>query len=54
MNDALVESLRGAVEAAPDDLTLRSHLAELVVLGAVAPDADHWASVSPRSRTPVD
>jgi SpoVK/Ycf46/Vps4 family AAA+-type ATPase len=31
MNDALIESLRRAVEAAPDDLTLRSHLAELLV-----------------------
>jgi SpoVK/Ycf46/Vps4 family AAA+-type ATPase len=30
MNDALIESLRRAVEAAPDDLTLRLHLAELL------------------------
>jgi SpoVK/Ycf46/Vps4 family AAA+-type ATPase len=31
MNDALIESLRRAVEAAPDDLALRLHLAELLV-----------------------
>jgi SpoVK/Ycf46/Vps4 family AAA+-type ATPase len=31
MNDALIESLRRAVEAAPADLTLRLHLAELLV-----------------------
>jgi SpoVK/Ycf46/Vps4 family AAA+-type ATPase len=31
MNDALIESLRRAVEAAPDDLTLRLHLAGLLV-----------------------
>jgi len=31
MNDALIESLRRAVEAAPHDLTLRLHLAELLV-----------------------
>lgn len=31
MTDALIESLRRAVEAAPDDRTLRLHLAELLV-----------------------
>jgi predicted Zn-dependent protease len=31
MNDALIESLHRAVEAAPDDLTRRLYLAELLV-----------------------
>ena len=46
MDDALIESLSRAVEAAPDDLTLRLHLAELLVGAGRGDDAvTHLATV---------
>jgi AAA+ superfamily predicted ATPase len=39
MSDALINSLVAAVEARPDDLTLRLHLAELLVAAGRGPEA---------------
>lgn len=39
MTDALIASMRRAVEAAPDDVVLRLHLAELLVDAGKADDA---------------
>ena len=39
MTDALIVSMRRAVEAAPDDVVLRLHLAELLVNAGKGDDA---------------
>lgn len=39
MTDALIASMRRAVEAAPDDVALRLHLAELLVGAGKGDDA---------------
>jgi AAA+ superfamily predicted ATPase len=49
MSDALINSLVAAVEARPDDLTLRLHLAELLVAAGRGPEAiGHAAQILAR------
>jgi SpoVK/Ycf46/Vps4 family AAA+-type ATPase len=49
MSDALINSLVAAVEARPDDLTLRLHLAELLVTAGRGPEAiGHAAQILAR------
>src|SRR5690349_17384630 len=49
MSDALIDSLTAAVEARPDDLPLRLHLAELLVAAGRGPEAiAHAAQVLSR------
>ncbi|HWS33658.1 MAG TPA: tetratricopeptide repeat protein, partial [Actinoplanes sp.] len=49
MSDALINSLAAAVEARPDDLTLRLHLAEMLVSAGRGPEAiGHAAQVLAR------
>ncbi|MEU8658622.1 AAA family ATPase [Actinoplanes philippinensis] len=49
MSDALINSLAAAVEARPDDLTLRLHLAELLVTAGRGPEAiGHVAQILAR------
>ncbi|MBB4750873.1 ATP-binding protein [Actinoplanes lobatus] len=49
MSDALINSLAAAVEARPDDLTLRLHLAEMLVAAGRGPEAiGHAAQILAR------
>jgi hypothetical protein len=53
MSDALIESLRRAVEAAPDDVALRVHLADLLVQAGLTEEAVRDAAAA-LQRDPTD
>jgi SpoVK/Ycf46/Vps4 family AAA+-type ATPase len=55
VNERLLGSLRAAVEAAPNDLVLRLHLAELLVASGAGPEAiGHLAAVLAADPSSVD
>ena len=54
MSDPLIDSLTRAVEAAPDDVRLRTHLAELLVkAGRNAEAVTHCAVALQHERAPT-